>query len=198
MNGYCSIEGCEKTTKARGLCSMHYGRWWAHGSPHTILRKLSKAGEPQLFIDQLPSTGTGCIFWPYASNGEGYGQINVKGRKLLAHRIVCERTNGAPPSTNHFACHTCGNGHLGCVSPWHLEWKTPKQNSADMEAHGTRARGEDVKNSKLTVSDIRSIRSMGSELSQSKIALRFGVSQTAIGKVLRRETWAHVDDGEAA
>lgn len=29
--GQCSVEGCEKHQKARGLCSMHYHRWQRHG-----------------------------------------------------------------------------------------------------------------------------------------------------------------------
>lgn len=31
--GPCSVDGCERIAKARGLCKMHYDRWYRTGSP---------------------------------------------------------------------------------------------------------------------------------------------------------------------
>jgi hypothetical protein len=32
----CAISGCERPVKAHGWCSMHYHRWWRHGSPLAV------------------------------------------------------------------------------------------------------------------------------------------------------------------
>jgi len=32
MRRICSVEGCERKTKARGWCDMHWKRWWRHGT----------------------------------------------------------------------------------------------------------------------------------------------------------------------
>lgn len=29
----CSVQGCEKMVESRGMCSMHYARWYRHGDP---------------------------------------------------------------------------------------------------------------------------------------------------------------------
>jgi hypothetical protein len=38
----CEIEGCEGVHLAKGWCSVHYQRWWKHGSPLTDLRRTVK------------------------------------------------------------------------------------------------------------------------------------------------------------
>jgi len=50
--------------------------------------------------------------------------------------------------------------------------------------------GEKNGKAKLTVKDVEIIKSLKGTMSQSKIAAKFGVSQTAIGKILRGESWA--------
>jgi hypothetical protein len=89
------------------------------------------------------------------------------------------------------AAHSCGNGHLGCVNPHHLRWVTPKENAADRDDHGTTPKGENQGNSKLSESDIRSIRSSVG-VSQTELAQRFGVHQGTISNILLKKTWTHV------
>lgn len=33
MSGQCSVEGCERPVKGKGMCNMHYLRWYKHGNP---------------------------------------------------------------------------------------------------------------------------------------------------------------------
>lgn len=40
----CKVEGCDRPIEARGLCNMHYQRWWNHG---TTDRKRRGIGEKQ-------------------------------------------------------------------------------------------------------------------------------------------------------
>ncbi|MBB3068183.1 hypothetical protein FHS14_001159 [Paenibacillus baekrokdamisoli] len=40
----CMIDGCDKSTKAKGMCSMHHQRWRRHGDPCFI--KVRQSGHP--------------------------------------------------------------------------------------------------------------------------------------------------------
>lgn len=188
----CSISGCGNRAKARGWCGRHYMRWWMHGDPNAVIRHVAPAGEPIAFLTAaIAYAGDECLLWPYAKNNEGYGQINLgSGRKKLAHRAVCEETHGAPPNPSAESAHGCGNGHKGCVTPRHLRWATRAENAADMVAHGRSTRGTKSPANKLTEAQaIEVFRRAQTGEPQQAIASSFGISQTAVGKIARRETW---------
>jgi predicted transcriptional regulator len=139
------------------------------------------------FLTALPLDGEGCVAWPYGTNGVGYGQVNMgKGKKVLAHRVACERKNGPPPTEKHHAAHDCGNGHLGCVAPWHLSWKTPKENAADIDRHGRRLRGMEVPGAKVTPEHRAAILANAGKISHAAIAQSIGVSQTIVSRIIRK------------
>lgn len=189
----CSIDGCGKMEKARGLCPMHYARWRIHGNP--LFTKFDRAveGAPRSFMESIPMTGEGCVTWPFATNGSGYAQINIgNGKKALVSRIICERKNGPPPSSVHQAAHECGKGHKGCIAPWHLTWKLPIENAADLDVHGTRRIGDDCPYAKLTSADVLVIRALANVIPQHRIGKRFGISQTGVSKIILRKIWASV------
>lgn len=191
MKTTCSVPGCAKREKARGWCSMHYFRWAKHGDP-LVGRSNTPSGVPAAFLNTAISySGDDCILWPYAKNNAGYGQINMgRGFKKLAHRFVCESINGPPPTATAFAVHSCGNGHLGCVTPKHLRWATPKENSADMIRHGRSTRGTASFANKLSERAALEIyrRARAGE-PQLNLAVEYGVSQTAVSKIYLGKTW---------
>lgn len=189
VRGICTVVGCGKPHVASGYCRSHWYRFKTHGNP---FGGATVPGTPIQFLTSIPLDGEGCLYWPYAKNGVGYAQISIRGQKHLVTRITCERRNGPPPTPKHHAAHSCGKGHLGCVAPWHLSWKLPVDNAADMVVHGTRLRGERAPWSRLTDTDVRSIRALAGRISQEQIGLRFGISQTMAGKIIRRERWAHI------
>lgn len=185
----CSIDGCDKPVKSRGWCDMHYVRWHTHGDP--TFRKKPGNGEVVRFFREVVLTyeGDDCLFWPYGKYGSGYGMININRRSRTVSRVVCEEINGLPPSENYDAAHSCGNGHLGCVNPRHLSWKTRAENMADKVVHGTLLRGEGVGNSKLTECEVRQIRALKGKKYQREIAAQFGVSRELVGLIHRSERW---------
>ena len=138
--GACSIEDCQKESKYRGLCIPHYMRQWKHGDALKSVRVVAPKGEPNRFLNDvvLPYRGDECLAWPYSCDGGGYGHIANRGK---VHRIVCAKINGKCPGDEYQAAHSCGNGHLGCVNPNHLTWKTRHENQADRLIHGTHNRG---------------------------------------------------------
>lgn len=135
----CTVEGCEKPARTKSLCSAHYRRLWRHGDP-TAGR--TEVGEPERYIREVALThgGGDCLIWPYSRKTDGAAQINLGGRSVIVARMVCEEVNGPPPTPAHQAAHSCGKGHLGCITPQHLRWATQVENEADKLIHGTHNR----------------------------------------------------------
>lgn len=106
------------------------------------------------------------------------------------HRLVCEAFHGVAPSTDHVTAHWDGTRDNNKSS--NLRWATHVENSADMERHGTRLRGEKAGSSKFTDADIQAIRAAYPQESQERLAKRFGTTQSHIGRIVRREVWAHL------
>lgn len=193
MTKLCRIAGCGKPHYGHGWCSAHHTRWRRHGDP---LGGGTAQGEPTRYLrDVVMAYGDAdCMYWPFTRNDHGYGQIRFNGKLEYVHRLVCEELHGQPPSPNHQAAHSCGNGHLGCVNGRHLSWKTPHENAADKLIHGTDGRGERCATAKLTEADVVLIRGLKDSTTQRKIAERFGVSEQTVSKIMRRDRWAWMAD----
>lgn len=186
----CSIPNCGKPRIGRGWCEGHYRRWRKHGDPHA---GMTSPGAPRRFIEEtaLPFRGDDCLTWPFARYYNGYGVVRVGGHNHVASRYICTLVHGDAPQ-GFEAAHSCGNGNLGCINPRHLSWKSPIDNAADREQHGTQPRGEKVPGSKLSEWQVKKIRSMAGSHTQQSIADAFGVSRRTVGFILKGETWKHV------
>ena len=185
----CSIEGCDKHSRARGWCFAHWVRWRRHGSPYG---GGTSWGEPDRFLREvvLGYDGTDCIFWPYNKNNNGYAMISRDGCPVVVNRIVCQQARGEPPTPDHEAAHSCGRGGQGCVTKRHLSWKTHAENMADTLIHGTHNRGERCGTSKLTEDQVREIRALNGVQSNRSIAKQFEVSRSAIDNIQLRKQWS--------
>lgn len=134
-----------------------------------------------------------CLIWPFYRMRNGYAPILIPKtrRKALVSRVICEEVNGPPPTQSHEAAHSCGNGHLGCVAPGHLSWKTPAQNQADRVEHGTSNRGERQWMAKLTPEKVTEIRRQAlAKRPQQEIAAQFGIEQSWVSRIATRKSWA--------
>lgn len=138
--------------------------------------------------------GKGCLTWPMAGDGRGYGLIGYNGRIYKAHRLMCELAHGPAPSRGHHAAHSCGRGHEGCVHPEHLSWKLPKDNMADAVRHGTTRDNAGRPLRKLTPEQVQKILALKGKKTQLEIGAMFGVSWRQIGKIHRGVSWK---DGRA-
>lgn len=189
VNPSCSVPGdaCSATGRIRKcLCRKHYTRMLRHGDP------LGGRPDPMEFVRYAAGyEGGGCLLWPYSVN-KGHGQVMHDGRPVGAHRLVLILHGGPPPSPELEAAHApiiCHN--RACVNPAHLRWATHAENMADTILDGTTQRGERSRTAKLTDADIRFIRA--SRLSGTELGAMFGVDQSNIARIRRRETWAHVE-----
>lgn len=157
--------------------------------------KKTPNGSLMRFIHEvaLPFSEDDCLPWPFMKSASGYATISI-GRKLTtASRFVCTIAHGPPPFEFYQAAHSCGKGRMGCVNPNHLSWKTPAENTADKIVHGTIVRGEQAVFSKLTESQIITIRLMKGQKSQSELGRMFGVSQPLISSIQSGKKWAWVN-----
>jgi hypothetical protein len=177
--------------KRRKLTRLLNAAQWCLSDTYTRARR-ARPGELGRFLEEIAFSFVGdeCLIWPFA--GKYYPRVSQEGKTKHAHRIVCERVHGPPPSPQHQAGHTCGRGADGCVNPRHLLWITAKQNGGDMVLHGTAAHGSRQWRAKLTEKDVVLIRALRGKVSVTELARRFGVLPGAISKVQTRKTWRHV------
>lgn len=125
----------------------------------------------------IPEPMSGCWIWLRALDGDGYGVVGV-GRWQRAHRASYRAFKGPIP-TGVVIQHSCDTPC--CVAPWHLSVGTIATNNLDMVRKG-RSRGP-TNISAQTVLDIRNASG-----SQESIARSFGISQSAVSRILRRES----------
>lgn len=190
----CAVPNCDNGGRLKlGFCNKHYIRFKKYGSPNKTL--ISEQGAALRFIEELVSQGNWpeeCIKWPFGEH-EGYGSVKVDGVTTGAHREICRRVHGEPPTAKHEVRHLCGKGAEGCVNPAHLVWGTHAENMADLVRHGTKvpARGGRQWKAKLSADDVKQIRlALASGETQASIADRFGVTEPSINAIHRGRTWA--------
>jgi hypothetical protein len=131
-----------------------------------------------------------CWEWQAGLRGTlGYGQFWHDGTNRNAHRVAYLLERGPIPE-GLVVRHQCDNP--ACVNPAHLELGTYAQNSADMVERGRQNSpiGERHGQRKLTEQQVMEIRS--SNEPQQALAVRYGMTQTAIGSVRRGKTWSHL------
>lgn len=135
-----------------------------------------------------------CILTPYCKTSFGYGQVRIKGKLYMHHRLVyCTANNTAIEDISDLVVmHTCDNP--ACINPAHLVLGTKKDNTQDMMRKGrnkyVHRAGTEIGNSKLTTEDVLEIRR--STLRQVDLAAKYGVTQANISSILQRKTWKHI------
>lgn len=180
----CTIEGCGKRHKARGMCESHYMKW-RYANRDNLPQRETKAAYVQRVV--LNYTGDDCLIWPFGRNSSR-PEMSFNGRVSIVSRVVCELAYGPPSTPNLEAAHGCGNGHLGCVNPKHLRWATRLENMQDRALHGRSSGGRGQ--AKVTEAEIVAIRNdpRGHKL----VAKAYGLGRSTVQQIRQRLTWKHV------
>jgi hypothetical protein len=129
-----------------------------------------------------------CWLWMGATNDLGYGATKHNGNTWYAHRVSYTLFFGDIPNGMQ-VLHRCDTP--SCVRPSHLFMGDQKANMSDMDSKGRRRSlgGDDNPNSKLTWAQVDEIRTRYVPGSGKLLAKEFGVRQTTISKIIRRESW---------
>lgn len=130
----------------------------------------------------LPYQGDDCLIWPFHRERTGYGRFGQgPKRRIFAHRYICEWINGPPPTAEHHAAHSCGNGREGCVNRRHLRWATPIENQQDGRQYPAR---------KMGMAKASEIRALKGVLTEDTVAAKYGVSERTVRRIFQGQIWA--------
>ena len=149
------------------------------------------------FWSKVRKDGSSCWEWTANKDRKGYGKFGLAGRTVGAHRVAYMLTRGPLLDPKLCVCHHCDNP--SCVNPAHLFLGTKSDNAHDMiqkgrnwftSDPGRRATGAAAHRARLTeteVSETFRLRALG--LSQRAIAMRVGVSQSHVSRLLAGRCW---------
>lgn len=125
-----------------------------------------------------------CLIWPFFRDKNGRGVVGGDG-KHYAHNTMCELVNGPAPTPEHGSAHKCGNGHLGCVNPNHLAWKTQAENLMDCSAHGTQPKHHLGNRGHFSQEEVAEIKRLLKTHTQLAVAHRYAVTESTISDIAR-------------
>src|SRR5687768_13755676 len=100
--------------------------------PNTVRSAYPFGSTPAQYLAHhtMPITECGCMVWMgTVSKSTGYGQMVMKGKAHMPHRVAWEVANGPIPN-GMFVLHRCDV--KTCVNPDHLFLGTHKENMRDM------------------------------------------------------------------
>jgi hypothetical protein len=160
-----------------------------------------------LEIRTVPEPNSGCLLWTGTRNRDGYGQTEIRRKVFGVHRLAWAAVHGEVP-VGLCVMHRCDTP--ACVNVDHLSLGTQQENTADRVAKGrsafglrngahtmpkrrSRCLGEKHPMATLTEHVVRQIRAaMDAGALQREVAVRFGVSQSQVGRIQHRTSWSHI------
>lgn len=122
---------CDNKARIRGMCEMHYARWFRTGSPEISKQGIRPGHKTieQRMAESYEIVGT-CHLWTMSVTTSGYGKIKYNKKTVGAHILAWWLATGAWPTEElDHLCHTldpeCIGGidcmHRRCINPAHLE-----------------------------------------------------------------------------
>jgi hypothetical protein len=130
-----------------------------------------------------------CLIWPFFRDKHGRGVLHQEGEHY-AHRLMCKLVKGEPPTPGHGTAHSCGAGHLGCVNPHHLSWKTQAENLGDCAEHGTQPKNRVGARGHFSKHEVEQIRRLLETHTHLAIARMYRVTESTISDIARGRYYA--------
>lgn len=121
-----------------------------------------------------------CWVWTASLQNKGYGQFQMRGKMMLAHRVSWELENGPIPD-NQCVLHRCDNRK--CVRTAHHFLGTKADNNADMHSKGRARAGRNV--TRIKSETFEAIRDEAKRHSRRDVAIQFGLSKSHIARIIR-------------
>ncbi len=153
------------------------------------------------FYNQKNITDSNCWEWKGVINS-GYGQLSVKGKRILAHRFSLQTFLKRSITSTLEVRHLCNNPI--CINPEHLKEGTHSENMNDMVISNRQAKGKILSDrlkgiphpkttgskngrAKLTEEDVINIRN--SSESYASLSRHYGMSKKHIGDIVLHKSW---------
>ena len=117
----CSVAGCKRVLKARGLCGTHYKRWWRYGDPHIVKRTYATGTVDERVWAHIEKSD-GHWLWQGHITREGVPRAHgTRSDGRLRHVNVRRHLFGglSPGDKLHRTC-----GERACVNPAHMECRS--------------------------------------------------------------------------
>ena len=195
FNKKCSVDGCDRPVDCKDLCGLHYQRLRNHGDV-----TYSESCPRYLTMDEKLKwygwdvTPKGCWELHGTRDKDGYVVFYAEGKNQHSHRVAYKEWVGPIPD-GLVVRHKCDNPP--CINPEHLELGTVQDNVNDRVTRGRSnvRRGSESYNAVLTEDDVANIRSRYAQgnVYQRELADEYHVSTSAIGAIVRRKRWKHVE-----
>jgi hypothetical protein len=134
----------------------------------------------------MPLPWSGCWIWMGRVNEKGYGMAGKAGRERV-HRLSWREHRG-PITIADCVLHKCDNP--SCLNPDHLFLGDRALNNKDMREKGRDAHGERSPWAKLSVEQVRKIRS--SKKGHRALGREYGVTHERIRRIRLRVAWRSV------
>lgn len=150
------------------------------------LQRWPERTSKERFYDKIFYSPDGCHYWTGSINESGYGSFGIETKPVKtigSHRASYIFNKGPIPDGLH-VLHKCDNRM--CVNPDHLFLGTNYDNVQDAIRKGRTKH----KNSKLNPDKVMYIRA--SDHSVKELAIKFGVSTSAIRLIKNNVIWKHV------
>ncbi|WP_188080176.1 HNH endonuclease [Neorhizobium sp. P12A] len=132
---------------------------------------------------------SGCWLYNYDISHNGYGRLDVDGKRVRIHRLSYGAFKGEIPE-GVLVCHRCDVRN--CWNPNHLFLGTPQDNFDDMVSKGRNilyTPGSPI-SPKLTEPQVLEILSrIASGEDNKSLAEEFGVAGSSISKIRKGKTW---------
>lgn len=189
----CSVYGCDRPSKNKGLCTKHYQRNKKYGRPiteETVILDMSL--KEKILFKSLKNTENSCWEWNGRKDMDGYGVLSINDANYRAHRVSFEQfVRPIPPG--QCICHSCDNP--SCVNPGHLFLGTISDNNKDRYNKGRVPKGEDNPATILTEEQVIEIKRLlkDGKMTGTAIANKYGVTSWTISRIKCGKNWKHIE-----
>lgn len=92
----CSVEGCEREVKYKGMCGMHYKRYWRHGNPQVTFTIADPQRYKQCIVDDCDN-----VVGEHGAKGYCAAHYNRFYKYERLHRVIAPKGSGTIDSNGY-------------------------------------------------------------------------------------------------